>query len=211
MEYSGIFKIITLVMCMSTFKIISHNTGGLGVCNRNRIHDLLTDNSADILLLQETWLFKNDLCVLSSIHDDYLGHGKSAVPDDEILHGRPYGGLGFVWKKALAACVKPVDIKCNRVDGILVTMADGSTTLILNVYLPVDTRHRTHVSQEYEECIDIIENVLSEYSHDRLVIGGDFNTDFNRNNAQSQYLKHFLETFIQYYKHTFLHSGRCSV
>ena len=156
------------------------------------IHGLLCDSNADIVLLQETWLLKRDLGVLATLHKKYLGNGKSAIPDDTILHVRPYGGLGFLWRRSLTGNIRNIHVNCYRIDAILLTH-DGSVTLIVNVYLPVDNRQMQHVSPEFSECIDALEIVINEHSYHHVIIGGDFNTDFSRNNAQSKYLKHFLE------------------
>ena len=147
--------------------------------------------------------------MLSGIHNDYMSHGKSSVPDDKILSGRPYGGLGILWRKSMAINVQAIDINSDRIAGILITLADKSTSMILNVYLPTDLRSMTHVSQEYEMCIDMLEMCINRYAYDKIVIGGDFNTDFSRKNAHSEYLNHFLERNLLLVSGTWLvHRGR---
>ena len=74
-----------------------------------------------------------------------------------------------------------------------VTLADGKVMLVLNVYLPVDPRMATYTTEEYEECIAVLDHVLETCSHDMVLIGGDFNTDPVGNNAQSVSLTDFLE------------------
>ena len=93
----------------------------------------------------------------------------------------------------MAINVQAIDINSDRIAGILITLADKSTSMVLNVYLPTDLRSMTHVSQEYEMCIDMLEMCINRCAYDKLVIGGDFNTDFSRKNAHSEYLNHFLE------------------
>ena len=136
---------LIIVMAVHHLKILSYNSGGLGGYTRPLIHDLLCDSNADIVLLQETWLFKRDLGVLATLHKIYLGNGKSAIPDDTILHGRPYGGLGFLWRRSLSGNIRNIHVNCDRIDAILL-IHDGSVTLIVNVYLPVDNRQMQHVS-----------------------------------------------------------------
>ena len=82
------------------------------------IKDCLDDTAADICLIQETWLFKRDLDVLSGLHENYLGSGKSAIPDNEILVGRPFGGIGILWKNTLSEYIKPICIESNRINGV---------------------------------------------------------------------------------------------
>ena len=42
----------------------------------------------------------------STIHQNYLANGISAMRDDELLVGRPKGGLGILWKKAMVDIVE---------------------------------------------------------------------------------------------------------
>ena len=184
--------IIYLIIMAALTNIVSYNSTGLGSTNRVLLRDLLEETDATVCLLQETWLFKRDLNILNSLHGDYLGDGKSAIPETDILVGRPYGGVGIVWKKSIAPFVKTVEINCDRVYGIIITLAE-SRFLILNVYMPGDTRQRENVSEEYETCFDEIEKCIHEQTFDYLIIGGDFNTDLARATAQTAYFKAFLE------------------
>ena len=93
---------IIYFLTMAVFtNIVSYNTGGLSGTNKILLKELLEDTDANICLIQETWLFNKDLDVLSCIHDDYLGCGTSAVPDNDILVGRPYVGVIFYGNAAL--------------------------------------------------------------------------------------------------------------
>ena len=181
-----------IMMCSEKLSIVSYNSGGLGDINREIIEDILTDSGADILLLQETWLLQRDLGILNSFNTNLLAKGKSSVRDNTILCGRPYGGLGILWNKSLSLCVKPLSVECDWVDGIYVTLADGKVILVLNVYLPVDPRLATYTTEEYEECIAVLDHVLQTCPYDMVLIGGDFNTDLGRNNAQTASLTDFF-------------------
>ena len=117
----------------STLKILSYNCTGMSRANCALIEDLLTDTGADVLLLQETWLLKQNLNRLSNIHVDYLGRGISSVKDNVMLEGRPYGGLGFIWAKSLSYSVSMIETTSNRVLGLSLKSSQG-IILILNVY-----------------------------------------------------------------------------
>ena len=180
-----------IIMALFT-NIVSHNTGGLGGINKVMLKDMLEDTHASICLLQETWLLNKDLDVLSSIHDDYLGVGKSAVPDNSILIGRPFGGVAILWQSSLATHIVSISIESNRICGIIITVRD-IRYLVLNVYLPVDSRNMTHISEEFEKCLDELELCLNEHCVDYILIGGDFNTDFSRSTAQTRCLNDFIQ------------------
>ena len=50
----------------------------------------------------EAWILNSNKHVLTTIHDNYLGNGVSEIPENVLLRGRPYGGVGILWKKTLA-------------------------------------------------------------------------------------------------------------
>ena len=108
--YCSILCILSSLIMNTQLKIMSYNSRGLGGINCETIRQFLDDNNPDFVLMQETWLFKNNLQMLSGLHNEYMIHGKSFVPDDKILIGRPYGGLGILWRKSMALNVQAIDI-----------------------------------------------------------------------------------------------------
>ena len=75
---------------ISDLLIVSFNCRGLS-SSLLEIHELC--KSYDVVLLQETWLAKQQLHFLSSIHDDFLFVGTSCMDlEDEVMTGRPHGG-----------------------------------------------------------------------------------------------------------------------
>ena len=114
-----VFIVFSLTMTTNQLNILSYNVGGFNGCDRTLTKYMLDEHKPHILLLQETWLLKRDLNTLPAIHSNYLSHGKSSVPDNDILQGRSYGGLGILWHKTLAHQVKPIHIQCDRIAGVL--------------------------------------------------------------------------------------------
>ena len=56
----------------------------------------------DIVLIQETWMFRNKLPMLSSISHEFVGYGLSSMKDEQQIHiGRPFGGIAMLWRKSL--------------------------------------------------------------------------------------------------------------
>ena len=54
----------------------------------------------DLIFLQEIWLFKFELNLISTIHPEFEAYGISAIQDsEEIINGRPYGGLAILFRK----------------------------------------------------------------------------------------------------------------
>ena len=169
---------------MGKLNITTYNSTGLGELQRAFIKDFLEDNDVDILLLQETWLLEEDISrVLSNIDCRYLFTGSSGIPPNTLLHGRPYGGTAILWKKELARQIKPVKTKCNRINGVIVTLSDQQTILILSVYMPTDTRSKLLADHDFEECMDYIDMCIEEHNCTHNIIGGDFNVDLDRQTA----------------------------
>ena len=98
----------------------------------------LCDNY-DIVFLQETWLAKFELPLLNQTHKDFLGCGISAFnSSDSLLCGRPFGGLGVLWKKSLQSSIKVLCVS-ERIMQINLMTTVGHVSLF-NVYLPTDYR-----------------------------------------------------------------------
>ena len=54
-------------------------------------------NCHDIVLLQETRMFRNQLPMLSSISNEFVGYGLSSMKDEQQIHtGRPFGGIAML-------------------------------------------------------------------------------------------------------------------
>ena len=60
----------------------------------------------DLICLQEIWLFNFKLNIISTIHPDFESYGISAIRDsEEIVQGRPHGGLAILVRKHYRALV----------------------------------------------------------------------------------------------------------
>ena len=98
-------------------KLVSFNCKNISTCEYV-MDDLLMKYEADILLLQERWLFDCQLHRLNEISDLCVGRGKSVDTGDPILpvqmpHG--YGGTAILWKKQIDHVIKPLDVGGNRI------------------------------------------------------------------------------------------------
>ncbi len=95
-------------------------------------------DKCDILLLQETWLLDQELSFLSGLHSEFYGRGVSSMDSSVgIHHGRPYGGLGILWRKSLNALCSISLMDDSRLMGIDINI-DSTVLSLLNVYLPYD-------------------------------------------------------------------------
>ena len=80
---------------VATYNLHGLNNGRSGLlelCNNTDIH---------IIALQEHWLCNNNI---HTIHPDFDGFGISSMTErlhNEVYRGRPYGGVGFLWRKTI--------------------------------------------------------------------------------------------------------------
>ena len=55
----------------------------------------------DIIMIQEHWLYPDELSYLSMLSNDFNSFGLSPMPvGEKLLSCRPYGGVGIMWHKS---------------------------------------------------------------------------------------------------------------
>jgi len=90
------------------FGIATYNLHGINN-GRSGLLDLCNNADIHIIAIQEHWLHDNNLHILNSIHPDFVGIGISSMSErlrTEVYYGRPYGGVGFLWRKTLSNSIK---------------------------------------------------------------------------------------------------------
>ena len=161
-------------MTAQTLKICSYNCGGL---KRELPHVNQLCTSHDIILLQETWMYRQDLPQLNSVHKDFLGAGVTCVDlSDGPVLGRPYGGLAVLWRRSLASAVRVLNVNCTRIMAVAVDTRD-SPILIINVYMPCDAPDNIH---EFGDVLGMVNALIHEHPGGYCCMIGDMNADFNR-------------------------------
>ena len=68
-----------------------------------------------ILLLQEHWLWNNGVMRLSEAFPKHHVYCKSGIIVDELLFGRPYGGVAIFLNKNMKCFISEVDWESKRV------------------------------------------------------------------------------------------------
>ena len=75
--------------------------------------------------------------LLNSCHSVYYGFGVSPVDATlGIISGRPYGGVGFLWKKGLDANVSIIECEFDWLCGIKI--CDGKIEYLLMNVLTIE-------------------------------------------------------------------------
>ena len=136
----------------------------------------------DVLLLQETWLYKFEHKLFKKILPNCQYHAVSVMDDNELPRtGRPEGGCAVLWKKNLDVSVMPINTNSPRLCAVSMK-SETIELLIMSVYMPSDDNS----NDNYEEHGDVlyeISSILNQYDEYDNVIGGDLNADFSRNKS----------------------------
>ena len=157
-------------------KICTFNCRGFNLCKIKHIETLLAN--CDILLIQETWALPDQVGKLNRYFDEYNTYGVSGINANELLYGRPYGGVSFMFKKSLSSHIEWVEMNCNRVCCIRLS-TDMGHIYLFNVYLPCDTTNHENLC-EYNMVLTDIAKCCAENDVSNCIIGGDMNTDLSR-------------------------------
>ena len=112
---------------------------------------------------------------------------------NEILSGRPKGGLAILFKSSLAGYVTKLDTHSRRVCALRLHKND-TDIIIINVYVPCDNRLcANYVNPEYRDVIYAIEIMIEGFSESDFIISADWNTDVDRINAQTMCFNEFMD------------------
>ena len=154
---------------------------------------LIFDKSV-ILLLQETWLYTFEHEKIGQIMgNDALYFAKSAMQDTDIGRlGRPFGGCAVVCRSHINMSITPLETQSNRLCAVHLKNSINSIILI-SVYMPCNDGSVMSFN-EYIDVLVEISSILHSYSDSKTIIGGDFNTDLDRESNYSLYLKQFLNS-----------------
>ena len=150
----------------------------------------------DFMLIQEHWLydvnFDNAFSNLDK-ESTVCFEGKSAMPSNVIRQGRPHGGCVILWKSSIKYNVTPVDTISVRLTCVKITVNENYELLLFNVYMPCDDRARHGNVLEFQDILAEITVIMHRYNIDNVIIGGDYNTSFDRQTPQSEELIAFCD------------------
>ena len=126
---------------------------------------------------------------------------------DETIHrvGRPFGGVSIIWKSSIKGQVIKIDCESSRLCGLLFTQ-DNVTMLIMNVYMPCDKNNN---DPEYIDVLNMMSQLCYKYNPNHVVIGGDFNVEFNRNSANTRSLFTSIDLPDADVPYTFINYDSC--
>ena len=137
-----------------------------------QIYDLC--DTADIILLQETWLFPHELDILNNVHPSFDAFSLSSMDMGAGLHvGRPRGGVSILWRKSLGHFCKIVQYDDQRILGLSLQIEEVKY-VILNVYLPFCSQENW---PDYLLYLGKLASIIDNAEVDGVAVVGDFNSD----------------------------------
>ena len=155
------------------FKITSFNCNGIK--SKLPIITKLCE-TASVVFLQETWLCPNELNLLDNVHNQFNSFSLSSVNiQDNVLVGRPYGGISILWHKSYAPCSNIIQYDDDRLMGFSITLQELQY-LFLNVYLPYFCADNEY---DYDMYIGKLASIIDSSDAAGVVILGDFNANPN--------------------------------
>ena len=143
----------------------------------------------DVIFLQETWLMDSELYKLSQVDSNFLAQGVSSMDtSNQLIRGRPYGGLAILWSKHLGCQCKPVIFKDNNMFMALEISVAGVKHLFINVYLPYCYIGNLDL---FLSCLSEMDSIITAASTPYVYFIGDFNADLSKDHLFGSELKSF--------------------
>lgn len=155
----------------------SYNSRGHAADRLGYIRKLM--GSVHILFVQEHWYFESDMHHLSDNMVDVQMFGVSGMQQSKLLSGRPYGGCAIIFKKNSSLQLEQIATGSNRLCAALCHLSNGIKYLLLNAYMPCESRDRDF--SEFSDVLLEIRSTIENFPNvNNVIIGGDMNTDFGR-------------------------------
>ena len=179
-------------MTEQNMKICSFNCKGFKNRNYSYIKEL--SNKFDIILLQETWLHDFEIDKVNKIIPNFMMKATSSMDATDISRlGRPFGGCLIMWNKSLKVNVKSIPTTSNRICALEINNKKGIKLIIISIYMPVNDNSATSILT-FGDTLSEVSSIINTYDEHKVIIGGDFNVDFNKDSINKDILTNFCVT-----------------
>ena len=95
--------------------------------------------------------------------------------------GRPFGGCTIIWYPNLALTITPIVTTSSHICAVTITSKDISL-LVVSVYMPTDDVVNCVA---YGDVLDEMSSIINSYENFDIVLGGDFDVDYNCTNSNN--------------------------
>ena len=136
----------------------------------------MKDQDVDIICLQETWLSKQELNCLNTLHTDFHGSGVATVDyRDGLRRGHNPGGVAIMWRKRFDSCVEVLNFDTDWLTGIKLSQ-NNKTYVILCVYMPYESVDN---EDAFVEKLGVLSSIMEDIEVTCVSIMGDWNADIS--------------------------------
>ena len=99
----------------------------------------------------------------------------------------------FTYRNELSSRCESVKLDTRRACAVKLSVNDNFKLLIVCVYMPCDPQLVNKVNVEYEEVLNCVEGLIQSTDCKGMLLCGDWNTSFERDNAQTKCLNEFMD------------------
>ena len=126
------------------------------------------------------------------MHVDFYADGVSAMDTTSgILIGRPFGGIGILWRKSIGACIQVHKYNNNRIMGIEFDNGNRKRFAV-NMYMPYVNRYRNSDSyNEFMGYLGMVHSIIQESDVSSVYVIGDWNAEISANSVFGSELSSF--------------------
>lgn len=128
----------------------------------------------DITALQESWILPYKISLLNTMDTNFTLFSLSAGSLEDVLSGRPFGGVSLLWKKSMGHSCSIIRFDEDRLLDLLLKKNNYSL-LIMSGYHQSDDNLLLYVMH-----LSKIESIIENNGVNGVLIIGDFNADINK-------------------------------
>lgn len=197
-------------------RVYSYNSRGFDLIKQKYCNEILNidTDSVPILCNQENFVLKGNRHIVQNALPGFHAFIKPATK--EQMEGRPANGMFIAVPEQLRNRCKDISPNHSRIQSLLLKTTE-TTIMIINAYFPLDPKKESYdYDPDLEDVLATIENLVDAHQCNCVVVVGDLNCDYRRQNGRVGRLKDFLssnsmetawETFQVDYTHEFEKEG----
>ena len=173
-------------------RIYSYNSRGFDIIKQKLCMELceMKTTTIPILCNQENFVLKGNDHLIRKALTDFHVFIKPATKD--YFDGRPINGMFIAVPKDLRSRTRDVSPQSKRIQAILFE-TDEDSVMIVNVYFPPDPKTKNYnLDPDLEDVLATVENLVESHHCNNVIIVGDLNTDYKRENGRVNRLDTFL-------------------
>lgn len=128
--------------------------------------------TSDMIALQESWLYPDEISFLNEIDGNFSCTGTSAVDTTAgVLRGRPHGGVALLWRNSVFQNVSVIQCGNPRLCAIKLMCSDRPI-MVFSVYMPTYANDNL---PDFTDCLGTVSAIIDNDDVESVYIMGDFN------------------------------------